>query len=83
MSGMGKVWSFTIFHQLYFKSFAQELPYNVAFVELQEGPKLMSNIVGCSNEEIRCDMPVQVTFNDVTDDITLPKFTPAHSGQSR
>lgn len=76
MSGIGKVWSFTIFRQLYFKSFGQDLPYNVAFIELKEGPKLISNLVGCLNEEIKCDMPVKVTFDDVTDDITLPRFTP-------
>ena len=46
MSGRGKVWSFCAFHRAYFESFAADLPYNVGLVELDEGPRLMTNIVG-------------------------------------
>jgi hypothetical protein len=38
--------------------------------------KLPTNVVGCSNDDLRCDMPVEVTFDDITEEITLPKFKP-------
>jgi uncharacterized protein len=76
-SGRGKVWSWIVMWQRYFPAFESEIPYNVAYVELEEGPKLMTNIVGCDNEAILCDMPVEVVFEDVTPEITLPKFRPA------
>ena len=81
-SGRAKVWSWIRMWQAYFPSFAADRPYVVAFVELDEGPRLMSTIVDCSPEEIACEMAVEVVFDDVTDEVTLPKFRlirPAHS----
>jgi uncharacterized OB-fold protein len=75
-SGRGKVWSWIVMWQRYFPSFEADIPYNVAYVELDEGPRLMTNIVGCANGAIYCDMPVVVFFDDVTPEITLPKFRP-------
>ena len=74
--GRGRVWSWINMWQRYFPAFEDELPYNVAYVELDEGPGLMSNIVDCDPSELRCDLPVEVVFEDVTDEITLPKFRP-------
>lgn len=76
VSGKGKVFTFTVFHQVYHPGFAKEVPYNVAIVELDEGVRLMSNVIGVSNDEIRCEMPVQVVFEDITPEFTLPKFRP-------
>lgn len=76
-SGRGKVWSWIVMWQRYFPAFEAEIPYNVAYVELEEGPRLMTNLVNCDPATIRCDMPVEVVFEDVTDEITLPKFRPA------
>jgi uncharacterized OB-fold protein len=76
-SGRGKVWSWIVMWQRYFSAFDAEIPYNVAYVELNEGPKLMTNVVGCDNDAIYCDMPVEVVFEDVTAEISLPKFRPA------
>ncbi len=77
LSGRGKVWSWVVFHQLYFSSFADDIPYNVIVVKLDEGPLMTSNMVECENEDIHCDMPVEVVFDDVTEEVTLPKFRPA------
>jgi uncharacterized OB-fold protein len=52
------------------------IPYVVAVVRLNEGVQLMSNITSCSPEQIKCDMEVEVVFDDVTEDFTLPKFKP-------
>jgi uncharacterized OB-fold protein len=74
-SGRGRIWSWIRMWQRYFPAFEAELPYNVAYVELEEGPRLMTNIVGLAPDvELACDAPVEVVFEDVTDDITLPKF---------
>ena len=42
--------------------------------ELEEGPRLMSNVVGLAPDQLRCDMPVEVVFEPITGDISLPKF---------
>jgi uncharacterized OB-fold protein len=56
-------------------------PYSIAVVELEEGPRLMTNIVGCPQtpEALVLDMPVQVVFERVNDSITLPFFRPVSS----
>lgn len=77
LSGRGTVWSHCTFHRAYFPSLAGEVPYNVALVELAEGPRLITNIVGIEREKIEIGMPVEVAFDDVTDDISLIKFRPS------
>ena len=58
---------------------AWDAPYAIAIVELDEGPRMMSNIVGCDQtpEALQLDMPLTVTFENVSGDIALPLFTPA------
>lgn len=77
LSGHGTLYSFIVVHQRYDPSFAEDLPYNVAIIELEEGPRLVSNVVDCANAELRIGMPVQLTYDDVTEEFTLPKFRPA------
>ena len=74
VSGRGRVFTFCIFHQAFHPAWKDDIPYNVAYVKLDEGPLLMSNIVGCANEDIFIGMPVEVVFEDLTDEISLPKF---------
>ena len=76
LSGRGTVWSFGVYHHVFNPNFAGDIPYNVALVELEEGPRLVTNIVGVENNAIEMGMPVQVTFDDVTDEVTLVKFRP-------
>jgi uncharacterized OB-fold protein len=77
VSGRGKVFSFVTFHRVYHPAFATEVPYVVALVELEEGPRLLTNIVGVKHEDVVCEMPVKVVFDDVADGVSVPKFTPA------
>ncbi len=74
-SGRGTVYSVTICH-LPATGFKDLVPYNLVLVELEEGPRMMSNIVDCPNEDIKIGLPVEVTFDDVTPEVTLPKFRP-------
>jgi uncharacterized OB-fold protein len=53
--------------------FKDDIPYNVALVELAEGPQIITQIIGCRNEELRCGASVEVAFDEVTPDVTLPK----------
>lgn len=73
-SGRGVIYSYTIIHQNKSPEFVQETPYNVAVVQLEEGPRMMSNIVGISSEELRVDLPVKIVFDPVSDTISLPRF---------
>ncbi|HEX75028.1 MAG TPA: Zn-ribbon domain-containing OB-fold protein [Dehalococcoidia bacterium] len=78
-SGEGKVYTFVVYHYAYHKAFENDLPYITAIVELEEGPHILTNIVGCSSDEVRCDMPVKVAWEDVTEEFSLPKFKPAQN----
>ena len=75
-SGRGKLYSWTIFYQVYDPAFAEDIPYNVGLIELEEGPSFYSNVVECKNEDLYVGMPLEVTFDDVTEEISLPKFRP-------
>ncbi len=75
-SGRGRIYSFVVFHRVYHPAFEGDVPYVVAIVELDEGPRLLSNIVGTPPDDVRCDMRVRVMFEDL-DDVTIPKFAVA------
>ena len=80
VSGRGKVFSFVTYHRVYHPAFAKEVPYVVALVELDEGPRLLTNIVGVPPDAVACDMPVKVTFDDYDESVAVPKFTPLRAG---
>jgi uncharacterized OB-fold protein len=73
-SGHGVVYSFTVTHQNQAPGFREELPYVLAIVELAEGPRLMTNIVETSPDAVHIGSPVEVVFDDVTPEVTLPRF---------
>lgn len=76
VSGKAKVFSWQISHQVLYPAF--DTPLNVAIVELEEGPRIHTNIVNCSNQDIYIDMPVELVFEKVEDqDWCMPKFKPA------
>lgn len=77
VSGRGEVFSFNVMHQVYHPGFAAEVPYAVVLVKLEEGPKITTNLVGLAPAEIRIGMPVRVVFEQISDEVTLPKFVPA------
>lgn len=74
-SGKGKLHSYIINH---IGAPGREPPFAVAIVELEEGPRLMSNILECEQtpEALELDMPLEVTFETLTGDITLAQFKP-------
>jgi uncharacterized protein len=77
VSGKGQVFTFGVVHQLYHPAWKNDIPYNVAWIKLDEGPVMLSNVVQCKNEDLYVGMPVEVVFDDITNEISLPKFKPA------
>ena len=81
MSGKGEVYSFTVIRQVVgraaSKSFEPDIPYVIAWVDLAEGPRLITNIVGCPVDEVKLGMKVAVQFEQASEKVWLPKFKPA------
>jgi uncharacterized OB-fold protein len=76
VSGRGEVFSFNVMHQVYHPGFAAEAPYAVVVVKLDEGPKIVSNLAGIGPHEVKCGMPVEVIFDKLSDEVSLPRFRP-------
>lgn len=74
LSGRGEVYSYIVFHQVYNQNFAEDVPYNVALVQLEEGPRMFSNIVETPNDQVKVGDRVEAVFDKVTDAITIPRF---------
>lgn len=76
-SGLGTVFSYTVVHRAPSPAFKEDVPYVLAIVELDEGVRMMSNVVGCDPAMVTVGMPVSVVFERMSDDIAVPKFAPA------
>ena len=74
--GKGTVYTYSVYHQAFHPSFEKDIPYVTAIIALAEGPHLLSSMVGCSPEDVYCDMPVEVTWEDIDKAFSLPKFKP-------
>lgn len=77
MSGRGTVYAFTVVHHSVHPVTAGAIPYVIALVELDEGPRILTNLRNCAPEEVSVGLPVEVIFEDLDDTVTLPQFTPA------
>jgi uncharacterized OB-fold protein len=73
-TGQGRVTSWTIVHKAWFPAFRDDIPYNVVQIELDEGPRLTSSLVGLSGREPEIGQRVEVVFDDVDDILTLHRF---------
>ncbi|MFO7963527.1 MAG: Zn-ribbon domain-containing OB-fold protein [Desulfobacterales bacterium] len=76
-SGKGKVHTYTAVHRTFHPAFEKELPYILVIVELDEGPRYLANMREAEPGDMKLDMPVEVIFEKLTDDIMLPQFRPA------
>lgn len=72
-SGKGTIYSYTVAHQA-FGPFAEDVPFVVAIVELEEGARMMSRIVDAPRERVTVGAAVSVTFERIGEDLTLPYF---------
>jgi uncharacterized OB-fold protein len=76
VSGRGQVFSFTVMHRAYHPAF--KAPYTLAVIELNEGVKMTSNVVGVEPSKVKCGMPVEVAWDKLNEEVTLPRFRPAN-----
>ena len=75
-SGKGTVWTFTVTYQNGTPGFAEDVPYVLALVELEEGVRMFTNIVECDPRSVTIGMPVEVTFIQATNQISVQYFKP-------
>ncbi len=75
-SGRGSVYTFTVVHRSGIPGYRDALPYVVAYVELAEGPRVLTNIVDCEPDQVRVGMPVRVVFHDTGEGNALFRFRP-------
>jgi uncharacterized OB-fold protein len=83
MSGRGSVYSFIVAQRAFHPGFKADLPYTVAVIELEEGPRMMSNVIGLDPDDVYIGMPVEVQFEDVNEEFSLPKFRPAKGASGK
>jgi uncharacterized OB-fold protein len=73
-SGRGSVFTWTVVVRAMHPAFESDVPLAPAVIEMEEGVRLLSQVVDCQPQELEIGMPVEVVFDDVTAEITLPKF---------
>jgi uncharacterized OB-fold protein len=75
-SGRATLHSYALMHQLYDEAFADEIPYDIAVVETEEGVRLTTQVVGCANDALQIGMALEVVFERMSDEVSIPKFRP-------
>ncbi len=76
-SGIGTVYSYTIiYRQIAHPGFDSDIPYVYAIIELEEGVRMISNVINVDPLKVKIGMNVKVVFDDVTDKVSIPKFEP-------
>ncbi|HEY3872092.1 MAG TPA: OB-fold domain-containing protein [Actinocrinis sp.] len=71
LSGRGEVFAIAVYHRAFHPAFAADVPYNVALIQLAEGARMFSNVLG---EGVRVGDAVTVVFDEVADGVALPRF---------
>jgi uncharacterized protein len=77
VSGHGRLYTYTVIHRAPTPAYQADAPYVIAHVEIDEGPRMISNLVGCNRTDVRIGMPVEVIYEDVSSEWTLFRFAPA------
>ena len=78
VSGKGNIFSYTISHRAFHPGFVDDAPYVIAIIELAEGPRMMCRIRDVEPDDVSIGMAVEVFFEVVAPDLTLPFFKPAN-----
>jgi len=73
-SGRGTVFTWTTVARALHPAFQGDTPYAAVVVEMDEGVRLLSQVTDCAPDQLRIGMPVEVVFEEVTPEVTLPKF---------
>lgn len=76
VSGKGKVHAWATVEHAPMAAFKGDVPYNVSMVDLDEGVRVWTNVVGCKPSEVVCGLPVEAIYEDASGEFTLLKFRP-------
>ena len=79
-AGRGVIYTYTVVHQVAHESFASDVPYVYAIIELEEGLRMISNVINIAPSRVCVGMKVTVVFEDATPEISIPRFQPAETG---
>ncbi|WP_328582026.1 Zn-ribbon domain-containing OB-fold protein [Streptomyces sp. NBC_00370] len=74
LSGRGEVFSKAVYRRAFHPAYRADVPYNLVIVQLAEGPRMFSNVVGEGHETAAVGDPLQVVFDRVADGIHIPRF---------
>jgi uncharacterized OB-fold protein len=80
MSGRGEILSWVVFQRAYQSSWAAAVPYNVVLVQLAEGPRMFGNVLPLGRQELRVGQAVEVAFDRLDDQLTIPRWTVTEKG---
>jgi uncharacterized OB-fold protein len=75
-SGRARLYTYSVVRQNDLPPWPERVPYVAAIVELEEGPKMMTQVVDCAFDALEIGMALEVDFRDLTDDVTIPVFRP-------
>ena len=78
-SGRASLYTWSVVHSNDLPPFGERVPYVAAIVDLAEGPRMMTNVVDCAHDALAIGMDLEVTFEERTDDVTVPVFRPVPS----
>lgn len=76
-SGRATLYSWSVIYSNDQPPFRDRVPYVAAVVDLEEGPRMMTNMVDCDFEDLRADMAVQLRFMEISEQYSIPVFAPA------
>jgi len=76
VSGRGSIYSFTVFRHAYNDAWRDRVPYVVALIALDEGLFMLTDVAGANPDDVRVALPVVAVFEAVTNEVTIPRFTP-------
>lgn len=78
-SGRGRIFTWTVVTRALHPAFLDACPYAPTVIEMEEGVRILSEVTDCPPEELEIDLPVEVVFERVTEEVTLPRFRRAAS----
>ena len=76
-SGDATLYTWSVVFQNDLPPFGEKVPYVAAVVDLREGPRMMTNVVGCEFDDLRVGMALRVQFEDIGEGFNIPVFSPA------
>ncbi len=79
-SGEATLYTWSVVYQNDLPPFGDRVPYVAAVVDLKEGPRMMTNVVGCPVDELEVGMPLEVEFEQIAEGTAVPRFRPAPAG---